>query len=295
MRRGVGRWESVLHRQVGGLRAVRTVAAYKRVKQLPPPPGPWARYFLEEVLLKPAIGPGLRNAIRELPTIGDALAEAKLADAFFRHFLSSAKMLALLASAAKAASFRRRMHAVRRQRAARLICCATCDRTLGRRAVSRLAKKHLWREVAATLSSSMRRRKPRAGGCSTEEAMAPRSPRLCGMSGLMGDLKDMGGTLWGGNASPSTGTGEGTSTCGGGGGGGTMPRRQQSAPQLHREIAREVHREIARESASQQHASRGEDSHRAPGQAQAAERRSVPASARRPFRPAPSRRMACTR
>ena len=48
--------------------------------------------------------------------------------------------------------------------------------------------------------------------------------------------------------------------------------RQQSAPQLHREIAREVHREIARESASQQHASRGEDSHRAPAQAHAAER-----------------------
>ena len=258
--------------QVGGLRAVRTVAAYKRVKQLPPPPGPWARYLLEEVLLKPAIGPGLRNAIRALPTIGDALAEAELADAFFRHFLSSAKMLALLASAAKAASFRRRLHAVRRQRAARLICCAM-RRTLGRRAVSRLAKKHLWREVAATLSSSLRRRKPRAGGCGTEEAMAPRSPRLCGLSGLMGDLKDMGGALWGREASTcSTGTGEGTSTCGGGGGGGTMPRRQQSAPQLHREIAREVHREIARESASQQHASRGEDSHRAPGQAHAAER-----------------------
>ena len=272
VRRGVGRWESVLHRQVGGLRAVRTVAAYKRVKQLPPPPGPWARYLLEEVLLKPAIGPGLRNAIRALPTIGDALAEAELADAFFRHFLSSAKMLALLASAAKAASFRRRLHAVRRQRAARLICCAM-RRTLGRRAVSRLAKKHLWREVAATLSSSLRRRKPRAGGCGTEEAMAPRSPRLCGLSGLMGDLKDMGGALWGREASTcSTGTGEGTSTGGGGGGGGTMPRRQQSAPQLHREIAREVHREIARESASQQHASRGEDSHRAPAQAHAAER-----------------------
>ena len=59
---------------------MRTVAAYKRVKQLPPPPGPWARFLLEEVLLKPAIGPGLRNAIRALPTIGDALAEAELAD-----------------------------------------------------------------------------------------------------------------------------------------------------------------------------------------------------------------------
>ena len=71
------------------------------------------------MLLKPAIGPGLRNAIRALPTIGDMLAEAELADAFLRHFLSSAKMLALLASAAKATSFRRRLHAVRRQRAAR--------------------------------------------------------------------------------------------------------------------------------------------------------------------------------
>ena len=59
-----------LRRKVGGWRAVRTVAAYRRVKQLPPPPGPWARYLLEEWLLKPLIGPGLKNAVHALPTIG---------------------------------------------------------------------------------------------------------------------------------------------------------------------------------------------------------------------------------
>ena len=62
--------------------------------------------------------------------------------------------------------------------------------------------------------------------------MAPRSPRLCGLSGLMGDLKDMGGALWGGEAGTGAGTGEGIGG-GGRGEGGVMPRRQQSAPQQH--------------------------------------------------------------
>ena len=80
--------------------------------------------------------------------------------------------------------------------------------------------------------------------------MAPRSPRLCGLSGLMGDLKDMGGALWGGEAGTGAGTGEGIGG-GGRGEGGVMPRRQQSAPQLHREIS------------PQQHASRWGDNQRA--------------------------------
>ena len=142
-----------MRRRVGSWRAVRTVAAYRRVKQLPPPPGPWAQWLLEEWLLKPLIGPGLKNAVHALPTIGAVLAEAELLEAFLRNFLSSAKMLVLLASAAKAARVRRRLRAVRRQRATRTIARAL-RRALTRRAVARLASKHSWAQAATALSAS---------------------------------------------------------------------------------------------------------------------------------------------
>ena len=90
-RRRAGAVTAATQRKVGRMRAVRTLAAYRRVKQLPPPPGPWAQWLLEEALLKPLIGPGLRNAVRALPTIGDVLAEAELAEAFCRSFLTSAR------------------------------------------------------------------------------------------------------------------------------------------------------------------------------------------------------------
>ena len=132
-------------------------------------------------------------------------------------------------------------------------------------------------QVAATLSSSLRHRKPRFGtaGSGTEEYRTegfeavgtPRSPRLNGLSGLMGpsglmgislmgnhhkdDLKDdltemgvMGGARWPGEQSKSTRAGAGgeaEGTGGGGGAGGMVPRRQQSAPQLHRADERYPH------------------------------------------------------
>lgn len=95
------------------------------------------------------------NPLFPAPLRSAVLAEAELLEAFFRNFLSSAKMLVLLASAAKAARVRRRLRTVRRQRATRTIAAAV-RRALARRAVARLANKHSWAQAATALSASLK-------------------------------------------------------------------------------------------------------------------------------------------
>jgi len=157
-------WLGWLTRPFTESRPVKSLVGYKRLKALKPMPWP-IQDVIDRVLIPSWLGTGdeaVRNLIRNLPFIGDALLEGDLLQAAFANALSSVKMLVLLASVIKAARMRRRLRAVRRNAAARIIF-NFLRRASALSRVARLRHKHE-RAAHAVDALSRMRSKPAGGG-----------------------------------------------------------------------------------------------------------------------------------
>lgn len=152
----IPRWSRPFFRWLRERRWWRTVVGWQRLTALPPAPYP-VQWTLDTIVVPAWLGTGheaTKKLIRLLPSIGDAILEAEMLQAFVASFFASAKMLVLVASMVKAARVRRRLDVMRRQNAARLIVTGL------RRAVARARVQGLQRrlEVGATAAAVLHER-----------------------------------------------------------------------------------------------------------------------------------------